>query len=187
MAGQHHIAYFLRPGAAGSIGQVEDRSDHYDLLAFLSVAIKLKVDILDESWHTGLPALGEGATSIVAQSSLDIRHGLAFKMPAISTTAFGAADTDQGYKEGFKTLIHELVALESLRSSPYVANLLGITWEVDPESEVAWPVFLTERSTLGSLHDFISSERGESVSSTQKLKLCSDVAKACYAMHRLGA
>jgi hypothetical protein len=162
------------------------RREHLDLLAFISVAAKLRIDLFSDSWQENLPALGDGTTSRVAQSSLDTTHGLAFKIQTPSTSVFKTENTEQGNKDRFKALIHEVVALESLRSCPQVIDLLGITWEFDAGSDTVWPVILTERSPLGSLAGVLASEGGRILSVTEKLKLCGDVAIACGALHQSG-
>ena len=184
MAQRRHFPHFIGGKAIGA--QEQPRHEHFDLLAFLSIAVKFSVDLFDDSWQKGVPVLGGGATSLVAQGSLDAKHGLAFKIQTPATSAFMAVSTEQGQKERFKALIYELVALESLRSCPYVIDLIGIAWEVDVESDTVWPMLLTERSDLGSLADFLVSERGRNTSVMERLKLCGDVARSCCAMHETG-
>jgi hypothetical protein len=187
------LAYFLRPRRAPAVadGNAHRPSDkrhfeHWDLLAFLSIAAKFEVDFSEETFRLGLRSLGRGATSDVVQSSLSKRHGLAFKVPTAIAASFNAGDTEKSETERLKTLIHELVALESLRSSPFVVDLLGVTFYVNVDFNQVLPVMLTEASTHGTLTRFALSARGRSATTAQNLRLCCNVAKACYEMHTLG-
>lgn len=188
------LAYFLRPRRAPAIAGGKRPSDsgsgasfeHWDLLAFLSIAAKFEVDFSEETFRLGLRSLGRGATSDVVQTSLSKRHGLAFKVPTASSASFGAENTEKAEAKQLKILIHELVSLESLRTNPFVVDLLGVTFHVNAEFNQVLPVLLTEASTHGTLTRFSLSAKGGNMTTAQMLKLCSNVAQACYGMHSLG-
>lgn len=188
------LAYFVRPRQAPVIvdgkrpGDSSSRPDfeHWDLLAFLSIAAKFDVDFSEESFRLGLRSLGRGATSDVVQTSLSKQHGLAFKVPTASSATFGAENTEKAEAKRFWTLIHELVALESLRTNPFVVDLLGITFHINIEFNQVMPVLLTEASPHGTLTRFAWSAKGHNMTTSQRLKLCTDVAQACHGMHALG-
>ena len=187
------LAYFLRPRrtpafADGNLNRPSDKGhfEHWDLLAFLSIAAKFEVNFSEETFHLGLRSLGRGATSDVVQSSLSKRHGLAFKVPTAIAASFNADDTEKSETERFKTLIHELVALESLRSNPFVVDLLGVTFHVNVEFNQVLPVMLTEASNHGTLTRFALSTKGRNATTAQNLRLCCNVAQACYKMHTIG-
>ncbi|KAJ2900155.1 hypothetical protein MKZ38_002569 [Zalerion maritima] len=196
MAYHNALPYFLRPkapdrqvGTNSSDLEGENTLRHLDLLGFLSATVKFGVDISIENWvheAPGLPALGGGGTSIVNQARIDDRYGLAFKTPRSAIlNSTGTESTEQSNKNHFRALIYELVALESLRDSKHVIDLVGVSWHVDEVDQV-WPVLLTEQSRLGTLAAFLDSEYGKNASFDRKLKICTDVAKACVAMHRVG-
>jgi len=190
------LAYFLRPrrAPAARIADAKRPGDsassasleHWDLLTFLSIAAKFEVGFSEEMFRLGLRSLGRGATSDVVQTSLSKRHGLAFKVPSASSATFGAENTEKAHAKRFKTLIHELVALESLRTNPFVVDLLGITFHVNVEFNQVMPVLLTEASPHGTLTSFALSAKGRNITTAQRLKLCAGVAQACYGMHTLG-
>ncbi|KAK5654579.1 hypothetical protein OQA88_7208 [Cercophora sp. LCS_1] len=188
------LAYFLRPrrtpGILGGNRPSEignsARYEHWDLLTFLSIAAKFQVDFSEETFRLGLRSLGRGATSNVVETSLSKDHGLAFKVPTASAASFGAENTEKAEVKQLKILIHELVALESLRSNPFVVDLLGITFHVNVEFNQVLPVMLTEASTHGTLTRLFLSAKGSTLTTAQRLKLCGNVAQACYGMHMLG-
>lgn len=155
---------------------------HFDLLSFISIAVKLGVDLVAISWQPGLAVLGAGSTSTVSQAQVDANINLAFKR-SVEWSPDESFSSEKQTSERFKALIFELVALELLRSHPSVINLVGSTWEVDAQTENVWPVLLSERSKYGSLTSYLCSE---DVSFPTRLELCADIANACIAMHRLG-
>lgn len=180
--------FFLRAGGVvqNSTGTSNYAHDfHFDLLSFLSISRRLEVDLVKVTWQPGLERLGRGATSAIQQAQIDRDLNLAFKRSVPWSTDVGV-DTEHLDKERFKALIFELIALESLRRHPCVIDLLGITWETDPDTSQVWPVLLTERSEFGTMAEFLASTTGQGVSLENRLRLCGDVASACQAMHKLG-
>ncbi|KFY99987.1 hypothetical protein V498_00364 [Pseudogymnoascus sp. VKM F-4517 (FW-2822)] len=116
---------------------------------------------------------------------MDAEFNLAFKR-SMAWSEEDFADTDQQEVARYKALIYELIALELLSMHPNVIDLLGITWETDADTEQVWPVLLTERSIYGTMADFLRSEDGVELDCRAKLDLCTDVARACQALHTLG-
>jgi hypothetical protein len=183
-----YLPHFYRDGysvESSSCTESNNKDFHFDFLSFISIAVKLGVDLVAITWQPGLAVLGAGATSTVQQAQVDAKLNLAFKR----SFEWSADETFNSQKQGtarFKALIFELIALELLRSHPNVINLVGVTWEVDAQTENVWPVLLSERSTLGSLASYLDSAGGKEPPFETRLKLCGDIASACIAMHGLG-
>jgi hypothetical protein len=188
MAANHALPFFIRAGRVVQCSASTDannRDFHFDLLSFISIAEKLDVDFVQTTWQPALEMLGKGATSMVQQAQMDAKFGLAFKR-SMAWPEEDFADTNQQEVARYKALIYELIALAVLSKHPNVIDLLGITWEIDAETEQVWPVLLTERSIYGTMADFLPSEIGANLDCRGKLKLCADIARACQSLHNLG-
>jgi serine/threonine protein kinase len=188
MAANHALPFFIRAGKVVQCSASTDannRDFHFDLLSFISIAEKLDVDFVQTTWQPALEMLGKGATSMVQQAQMDAKFGLAFKR-SMAWSEEDFADTKQQEVARYKALIYELIALAVLSKHPNVIDLLGITWEIDAETEQVWPVLLTERSIYGTMADFLPSEIGTNLDCRGKLKLCADIARACQTLHKLG-
>jgi len=150
-----------------------------NLIRFLSVAQKNKVNLLATSWLPALESLGPGRSGEVSQSFLDARSGLAFKRPIVLSTP-------RSEEIAFNSLISEISVLchPSISSHPNIVDLEGICWEVSRESAKVWPVLVFLKADLGSLKTFIGSDAEESRSFDTRLGLCIQIAEGILALHR---
>jgi hypothetical protein len=162
------------------VSQKGETSFHYDLLSFLSVALHYKVDLVNTTWQL---VFDGGGTCLINQSQVDAEFFLAFKR---SKWEFAAEGGSQDlYRNRYRVLITELLALEALRHHPNVVNLVGVTWEIDEDSEV-WPVLITQRSGLGNLWGFLQSDEGCKLTTDRKLKLSAEIASSLDEAHSQG-
>jgi hypothetical protein len=188
MAGKQVLPFFMRAGRVVQLPSptnANDRDFHFDLLSFISIVDKFKVDLVQLTWQPALVELGRGGTSTVQQAQIDSKFNLAFKR-STEWTDERFADTKQQENARYKAITYELIALELLSSHPNVIDLLGITWETEAQTEQIWPVLLTQRSEQGNMAEFLSSKMGKDLDTKVKLGLCADIARACQAMHALG-
>jgi hypothetical protein len=182
------LPFFIRGGRVvqcSTSTNANDHGFHYDLLSFISIAQDFGVDFVSFTWQPALDALGRGATSNIQQTQIDAKFNLALKL-SMAWPEEQVADTAQQGFARYKAIIYELIALEMLAEHPNVIDLVGITWETDGDTHEVWPVLLTERSTEGSMEDFLKSSTGTELGCENKLELCEDVARAGQALHSLG-
>lgn len=145
-----------------------------DLIAFLSVAQSCDVDILPILWQPGLGSVGEGGSARVDQSVVDRSRGFAFKRFRWST------DSDRR----LLPLISEVLILSqnAIANHPNIVDLLGICWDVEPESERVQPVLVFEKAAW-NLQQFLSTEEGMQLSFHERLQVCAELADAIATMH----
>lgn len=154
-----------------------------DLVDFLTMAQAYEVDVLPMTWQPALESLGEGRTSDVSQSLLNIQMSLAFKR------AFRQTGEDQYQSEEDSDVLPRLctelsiLAHQPLRNHPNILRLEGFCWEYLPDSFGALPVFVFEKAQCGNLKDFIKSERGRSLNFAERKEICIQIAKGLMAMH----
>jgi Protein tyrosine and serine/threonine kinase len=154
---------------------------HYDLISFLSLAQKHKVDFLPITWQSALGALGKGGTANVSQSMINIETSFAFKRMDL----LGHARSADPLQESFERLISELCVLRnpSLLAHPNIVDLEGICWEVHTGSEDALPVLVLKKAEFGDLDMFLDYGTIEEDSFSVKVGLCVDIANAILALH----
>ena len=154
---------------------------HYDLITFLSLAQKRKVDFLPITWQSALGHLGRGGTANVSQSVINIETSFAFKRMDLIVHE-RLADP---LKETFEKLISELLVLRnpSLLGHLNIVGLEGICWEVNYGSEEALPVLVLKKAEFGDLGTFLDSERIVKETFNVRIGLCVDIASATMALH----
>lgn len=159
----------------------------YNLITFLAIAQKLKIDFLPITWLPALSAVGAGGTAQIRQSLIHLQMSFAFKIikDAKWIDEIDETQRPREMKGRFQALISEISVLghPSIREHPNIISLLGICWDILP-SGCVWPVLVFERTTLGDLWSFAESEEGKNVSIETRLKLCADVATAVRDLHQ---
>ena len=156
---------------------------HHDLIDFLGLTQFYQVDLLPIKWQPTLETLGDGRTSNVSQSLLNIHTGLAFKR------AFSTQSEDQQHSDSeseiFPRLCTELsiLAHPPLRNHPFIVRLEGFCWELHLDSFGVLPVFVFEKAQGGNLQEFMSSEQGGNLNFAERKGLCVQIAHALMTMH----
>ena len=157
-----------------------DANGHRDLLSFLALAQKLKVDFLPLTWQPALDALGEGATAEIRQAPVRLKTKFAFKCAKVR------ADTDEA--EYYKALTTELLILGHplVRDHPNIVTIVGVCWDVDVKKGRVLPVLVANAAVDGDLGAFMTQGPGKDFSLSSRLDLCSEVAHAVADIHRNG-
>ena len=147
-----------------------------DLVSFLAVAQKLKIDFLPITWQPALEELGEGGTARIRQSLVTLRLSFAFKRNKLFST------------RAFQALTSEISVLghPAIRYHQNVVRLEGICWDFPNEDEAVRPVLVFEKARHGDLEKFSDSKAGKDLSFKDRLKVCVNVANAILAMHSCG-
>jgi hypothetical protein len=157
-----------------------------DLIAFLGIIQAMEIDILPITWQPELNLAGEGGTSAVTQSMVNLQTSFAFKCISESQK--------RRLQEGkiseaniFQTFINEIVILghPRLREHTNINQLQGICWDISAEDKV-WPVLISEKTQFEDLYHFLQLPVGRDLSITDRLKFCIDVGTAIIDMKSLG-
>ena len=154
-----------------------------DLVDFLTLAQAYEVDVIPITWQPALESLGDGRTSDVSQSLLNIQTSLAFKR------AFRENGEDQHQSDEDSDVLPRLctelsiLAHQPLRNHPNILRLEGFCWEYLPDSFGALPVFVFEKAQCGNLQNFMNSDRGRRMNFAERKELCTQIAKGLVAMH----
>jgi hypothetical protein len=148
-----------------------------DLIAFLSIVQKCKVDYLPISWQSALDNLGEGGSSTVSQSTFTTDIPLAFKR------FHDSGDTDMD----LLPLMSEVLILSqpTIQNHPNIVNLEGICWEIKPITEKAVPVLVFEKAAW-DLQQFLTASEGMKMSTDDRLQICADIGSAIMTLHAYG-
>jgi hypothetical protein len=168
---------FTRYSAAPT--NLNNRDLQSDLIAFLSVVQKYKVDFLPITWQPALNNLGQGASGTISQSTLATDISLAFKRFDYSDSG----DTDNA----FFPIISEVLILSqpTVRSHPNIVNLEGVCWEIKPNTEKAIPVLVFEKAAW-DLQQFMNVREGMAMTANDRVKICADIGSAIMALHACG-
>lgn len=156
---------------------------HHDLIDFLGLTQFYQVDLLPITWQPALESLGDGRTSNVSQSLLNIQMSLAFKR-AFPTQSEIQQHSD-GESEIFTRLCTELsiLAHPPLRNHPFIVRLDGLCWELHLDGFGVLPVFVFEKAQGGNLQDFLNSAQGANLNFAERKGLCVQIAHALMTMH----
>jgi len=153
---------------------------HYDLVTFLSAAKALDIDILPLMWNA-LDQVGQGATGLVHESTIDASTKFAFKRSCRLFKSPGASTSFKAYR----ILIQEIFLLNipPIRTHPGIVNIEGICWEVDDDHKVS-PVFIFQKAERGDLGQYLKAEAGRGESGFRiRLGLCHDIGNALATLH----
>ena len=167
--------------SAGDAGNVKVERK-VDFITVLAVAQKYAIDILPLTWQVVEAAkVGEGGTSTINERLVDLKTSFAFK-----------CIKDQEKRNKPESDLLHMVAKEvaafgnpRIRDHPHVAQLQGLCWDISNLGQI-WPVLVFEKSKLGDLYQYLSSDAGKEVDSYQRLKLCVDVGLAIDDLHSIG-
>ena len=156
----------------------------YDLLTFLGIAQSLNIDFLPITWDAEQASIGQGGTAEINQSSVSLETAFAFKRLSPVDSALSEAQ----HTTIFKTLIAEISVLghRSVRANGNINRLEGICWDIEPESERVWPVFVFEKTQHGDLKTFMEHGAGTSLDMRNRLRLCAEVATGVSHLHMNG-
>jgi hypothetical protein len=143
-------------------------------------AQKLGVDFLPITWQPALDAIGEGGTSEIRQSLINLQMSLAFKRLVRRQTGFVTRALSVSLISEVSILAHP-----SMRNHPTMMPLFGLCWDIS-EHEKVLPVLVFEKSPYGDLVNFMNSDAANRISFEERLKLCATVALAIATMHSCG-
>lgn len=144
-----------------------------DFISVLALAQQLEFDFLPITWHPALETVGAGATAEIRQALVNIQTSFAFKRVGLER------------KDTFRALSSEISVLGSpvVRDHDNIINLVGICWDVNPDGPTIWPVLVFEKATYGNLEEFMQSDNGRRLSTSQILSLMRDVGSALACLH----
>lgn len=159
-------------------------STNYDLITFLGIAQALNIDLLPITWDAEQASIGQGGTAEISQSSVDLETAFAFKR--LSSVHSDLSEEQQATI--FKALIAEVIVLghKSIRAHGNVNRLEGICWDIEPESDRVWPVFVFEKTQHGDLKTFMDHGAGTRLDLGSRLHLCAEIATAISDLHLSG-
>jgi hypothetical protein len=165
----------------GTCGVKEERGA--DFITVLAVAQKYEIDMLPLTWQVVLEAgkAQEGGTSKINERVVDLQTSFAFK--CIKTK-----EKEEHQESTLLQMITKEVAAfgnPQIRNHPHVAQLQGLCWDISTDGTV-WPVLVFEKSKLGDLYQYMSSDAGKDADLFQRLKLCMDVGIAIQDLHGIG-
>ena len=166
----------------------------FDLTTLLGVAQQHDIDFLPITWQPALDQIGQGATAEIRHNPMNLQTSFAFKRPLFMSSF----DIEEFESRILPSLIAEISILGSptIRRHANIIHLEGICWEVfskkqsvsrkEPvlESEGGIvPVLIFKKTKHGDLHRFMAHGAGGQLSFLERLRLCSEIAKAVAEMH----
>ena len=163
---------------------LEEPTEHYDLIHLLAVVQQLDVDILPATWQPALGPIGEGKTARVMQLTVNKQLGLAFKETR-------TVDETNSLYVTYKELIDELCVLQTpcIRENPNIIDLLGVSFGIRKHTDGQFSLHpaLVSRNLYGNLRDFMDTEIGRRLELEKRFQMCLDLAKGLMALHESGA
>jgi hypothetical protein len=151
----------------------------FDLLDFLSIAQRCKVDFLPITWHDGLGPFDAGGSSNLSQSIVDLKTNFAFKR---------FIKRHNGRASGLRDIASEILTLrsEAIKSHPNFVDLLGVCWEFQQQTNSLEPVLVFPKAPLGNLRTFLHCRPNREVPFVTRLALCIDITRAIAVLHDSG-
>ncbi|KAI8628752.1 hypothetical protein F5Y19DRAFT_437112 [Xylariaceae sp. FL1651] len=159
-----------------------------NLITFLVTIQKLRARFLPVTWQTKDAFIGSGGTSGINQAPFNRDSSLVFKRVAERDKL------DEPIGSIYRRLINEVMVLyhPAIRDHPNILGPLGICWDISPRKQQTnsglgssnvdqyetWPVFVFEKSGLGDLYQFSSSQDGQDLDIIDRLKICLDIGSA---------
>ena len=171
--------------------------DRYDLITFLGVAQKLRIQFLSIIWQPTLDRIGQGATAEIRESIATINFSFAFKRPSVRSSF----DFEEFERRLLPCLIDEISILghPRIRKHSNIIDLEGICWEIISGKDMRIsreipvdftvgdqgivPVLVFQKSRYGDLYHFMMQDGGKELGFSDKIDICIDVARAIAEMH----
>ena len=153
---------------------------NYNLVTFLAVIGWYAVDYFNSfSWDFTLDIAAPSSTAKIFESMLDVNRSFVFKrMRPLSS---GDPQHDEG--QTYSNVIREISILRHpmLRCHPYIVKLEAVSWEID--GDTIGPILVLEKAPYGDLAYFMTTEKGQDLSFTERIHICEDIASAMGALH----
>lgn len=150
-------------------------ADH-NLIGFLELAQRLRVDLVPVTWETPRGLLGRGGQAQVNQSLISVQTSFAFKR------------YNSAYRSNvFREAIHEMAILSHplLQTHPGILALKGVSLDVVADDDVR-PVLILEKSNHGDLRHFMTRHGQTILSLEDRRKICIDIGNTIQDMHDNG-
>lgn len=192
--------HYTRSGSDFESALPQKSLDRCDMITFLGVAQKLRIQLLPITWQPTLDCIGQGATAEIRESVANINFSFAFKRPAVRLYFnFEAFE-----RRLLPCLIDEISILghPRIRKHPNIIDLEGICWEIISSNrmrisrEIAVdfttgdqgivPVLVFQKSKYGDLYHFMMQDRSKELGFSDMVNICIDVARAIAEMHSQG-
>lgn len=167
----------------------------FDLTTLLGVAQQHDIDFLPITWQPVLDQIGQGATAEIRQNPMNLQTSFAFKRPLFMSSF----DIEELESRIIPSLIAEISILGSptIRRHANIIHLEGICWEVFSKERQSVsrkepvlkseggivPVLIFKKTKHGDLYRFMAHGAGGQLSFLERLRLCSEIAKAVAEMH----
>jgi hypothetical protein len=126
-----------------------------------------------------LEGLGRGISGLVTQTTND-----AFSTFALKHSVPGETKTFSEAR--YRSLISELCVLQhdKIKTHPNIIDLIGITWDIEPMSLTAWPVFVTQKADCGDLDSFLfSNDFSTQLDFDTKVRICAGILDGLGVLH----
>ena len=193
---------FSRSGSDFESAIPQKPLDRCDLITFLGVAQKLRIQLLPITWHPALDRIGQGATAEVREAIATINFSFAFKRPVVGSSF--EFDFEAFERRLLPCLIDEISILghPRMRKHPNIIDLEGICWEIISEKGMRIsreipvdfttggqgivPVLVFQKSEHGDLYHFMKQDGGKELSFSDRIAICIDVARGVAEMHSQG-
>jgi Protein tyrosine and serine/threonine kinase len=157
--------------------QIKAKEPRSLFLLLLGLAQYFGIDFVPLTWNSMLEGARRGGTAEIRQMVIDLRNAFAFKRLAADRPDLRSRDL-MAFTAEVAVLCHPTV-----REHPNLVTLEGICWEVIPKTEEVWPVLLFEKASHGDLMAFMERGPGKSLTFSERLELCAEIADAIAEMH----
>lgn len=174
--------------------------DRCDLITFLGVAQKLRIQLLPVTWQPALDCIGQGATAEIREAIATIDFSFAFKRPPVRSY-FNFEAFERRLLPCLQDEI-SVLGLPRIRKHPNIIDLEGICWEIISEkgmrisreipadfiagNQGIVPVLVFQKSKYGDLYHFMMQDGGKKLGFSDKIEICIDIARAIAEMHSQG-
>jgi hypothetical protein len=183
--GTDHSAFDRPRLLFSSAIETYDSTAPCNLITFLVAVQKLRVRFLPVTWQTKEAFIGVGGTSRINQALVVRNKSLVFKRVAEKIKL------DEPIETIYRRLINEVMVLyhPAINDHPNILGPLGICWDISPSKRQTdssggsnvvnqyetWPVLVFEKSGLGDLYQFSSSQDARDLDIIDRLKICLDI------------
>jgi hypothetical protein len=161
-------------GSSARLSHSATQHADYGFIAVLALAQRLEIPFLPITWQALLGESGRGGQARISQALVNVQTSFAFKR---------CFNSDEDTI--FQALVSEISMLGhyAIRDHPYIVTLEGICWDIPGDGNQVWPVLVFEKSIHGDLFEFVKAGLGSSLSTKEKLELCTDIGIAIRDMH----